>query len=265
MKRLLLFTFFALFFALIYLILFPIVVTDDKGATRDIVGALRGYTPTFAALLTILCTRKSPRFKDFWKNAFRLKTNKYAYLAVILIPLLINVLVVVSTILITDIPYSFAKLSVPKFLAIYFIFIFLDGPLGEELGWRGYFLPELLSRFNPVISSLIIGIVQFLWHVLIFAADGPILDTYFLVKYFISILGISVIFTFVYLRFSKLPIIAVLLHTSVNYFIFFRNSLIPEMKNTSIDSISYVVIVTFIAIASIVLLIRKSTNHKTYN
>jgi uncharacterized protein len=46
----------------------------------------------------------------------------------------------------------------------------LGGPLGEEAGWRGYALPRLQRRFNPVISSLILGFLWANWHLpLLFA------------------------------------------------------------------------------------------------
>ena len=38
------------------------------------------------------------------------------------------------------------------------------GPLGEEIGWRGYALPQLLSRYSPLASSLILGLVWGAWH-----------------------------------------------------------------------------------------------------
>jgi membrane protease YdiL (CAAX protease family) len=34
----------------------------------------------------------------------------------------------------------------------------------EELGWRGYALPELQKKHNALISSLIVGIFWSLWH-----------------------------------------------------------------------------------------------------
>jgi len=41
----------------------------------------------------------------------------------------------------------------------------LGGPLGEEAGWRGFALPRLQNRFNPVGSSLILGFLWANWHV----------------------------------------------------------------------------------------------------
>jgi len=245
MTKLLLFTFWVLFLAFCYWLTFPFLGT---GIGKDVSGLLRGYTPTMAAVLTLLCTSKG-KLSSYWKSCWAFKAPAKAYGLAVLLPLLINALVIVITQLIGDQPLLYNSLNIPRFVAIYFIFIVLDGPLGEELGWRGFFLPRLLSKYNPLLSSLIIGVVMFVWHLIIFAADGPELTSPFMVKYLISILGISMIFTYVYLKFSRLPVIAVLLHTSVNYFIFLRNSLIPAMTETSIDNVTYVVIVALLGVS----------------
>jgi len=40
-----------------------------------------------------------------------------------------------------------------------------DGPVMEELGWRGFALPRLQKRFSPLVANLILGVVVVLWHV----------------------------------------------------------------------------------------------------
>lgn len=46
------------------------------------------------------------------------------------------------------------------------------GPLSEELGWRGYALDRLQTRWNALVSSLIVGVMWALWHLPLFFMVG---------------------------------------------------------------------------------------------
>ena len=47
-----------------------------------------------------------------------------------------------------------------------------SGPLGEELGWRGYALPRLLARTSPLKAGVVLGLVWTLWHAPAFLFSG---------------------------------------------------------------------------------------------
>ncbi|WP_284014847.1 CPBP family intramembrane glutamic endopeptidase [Halobaculum litoreum] len=46
------------------------------------------------------------------------------------------------------------------------VFLVFAGALsyGEELGWRGYLLPELTARFGPMVATALVGTVWALYH-----------------------------------------------------------------------------------------------------
>jgi membrane protease YdiL (CAAX protease family) len=41
-----------------------------------------------------------------------------------------------------------------------FAFGLFQGTLAEELGWRGFLLPRLLSDYSPFLASVILGVVS---------------------------------------------------------------------------------------------------------
>ncbi|HSM56930.1 MAG TPA: CPBP family intramembrane glutamic endopeptidase [Candidatus Sulfomarinibacteraceae bacterium] len=67
------------------------------------------------------------------------------------------------------------------------------------MGWRGFALPHLETRYGALLSSLIIGVVWTLWHappgiielgVVAWAVDWPF--------YMATVTGISVVATWLY-------------------------------------------------------------------
>lgn len=52
------------------------------------------------------------------------------------------------------------------------VFLFLLGPLPEEIGWRGYGLDALLTTVSPVAAAGLLGLVWAAWHLPLFAIHG---------------------------------------------------------------------------------------------
>ena len=86
----------------------------------------------------------------------------------------------------------------------------LQGPLGEELGWRGYLLPRLLRQHSPISASVILGLIWAAWHFEIFfhsvSADA---------LFFASAVALSVLMTVLFLHTRGSVLLAIAMHGSV--------------------------------------------------
>jgi len=53
-----------------------------------------------------------------------------------------------------------------------FIILTILAGIGEEFGWRGFLLPRLQTRYNALVSSLIVGVAWAIWHIPMFFIEG---------------------------------------------------------------------------------------------
>jgi membrane protease YdiL (CAAX protease family) len=97
------------------------------------------------------------------------------------------------------------------------------GPLGEELGWRGFALPRLLSSLGPVSASFILGTVWTFWHVPMMlwspGASMPSfmpLSTSSILIYWVQVTSITAMMTVLFLRTGGSVLLAVLAHMTFN-------------------------------------------------
>lgn len=127
-------------------------------------------------------------------------------------------------------PLDLSVISNPPFALIaFFVILFTAGPLQEEFGWRGYALPRLQSRFNALLSSLILGFFWWLWHLPAVFIPGRFMADNLVV---FSALGIvivlaSILFTWIYNNTNGSILAAILTHTSMNWSIWLA---MPSMK-----------------------------------
>jgi len=77
--------------------------------------------------------------------------------------------------------------------------IVVGGPLGEELGWRGFLLPRLLPRWGALGASLVIAPLWFAFHLPVFLA-GPATGQRPPLLFLLWVVPLSVLHTWLYLR-----------------------------------------------------------------
>ncbi len=107
-------------------------------------------------------------------------------------------------------------------LFLAFLFAIPFGPLGEELGWRGYVLPLLQRRHSALLSAMIIGVAWTFWHVPLFWApagttlSGGAVTLWAVSKYLLAIVAASILMTWVFNNSRGSLLLAVAFHTAGN-------------------------------------------------
>jgi len=166
-----------------------------------------GFGPTISAIALIVMDKETR--KEYLARLFRWKLNPLLYI------LAIGIVGTMGILLVTlhgDVKYTFLDwyMVFPLFLMMV-----IGGGL-EELGWRGV-MQELFNRnkFNPLLSSLIIGVIWALWHLPLFYIPGVSQYQGNPMLFFMGVMGLSLILTVLYTISSSIWL-CVAFHSLVN-------------------------------------------------
>jgi len=100
-----------------------------------------------------------------------------------------------------------------------FLPLLILGPLSEEIGWRGYALGRLQTRWNALTSSLIVGLVWALWHLPLFMMAGTSQHELGIpfIGFLVSMMASSILYTWLYNNTRQSLWSAILLHWLYTY------------------------------------------------
>ncbi len=159
---------------------------------------------------------------DQLKSATRFKSSLTNYLFVLLLPLAANVATLVLAYLLYGDRPSLAMIRTePYLIPLLALFVLLGGPIAEELfGLRGFALPRLLNRYNPLVSSIIVGFYFGAWHLIEFFRPGSsqyAIGLGFYPLFIIAEIAQSIMMTWIYLRSRRnLFVAGIFYHLTMN-------------------------------------------------
>jgi uncharacterized protein len=131
----------------------------------------------------------------------------------LLLPVALTILAIGLYTLLGNAMPVFAPAS--QLLPIVLIAVF-TGALGEELGWRGTALPRLQSRWTPLISSLILGILWGLYHLPALLLSGFPQQELPILPFIVAALALTVLVTWTFNHTGGSLIPVFLYHFSFN-------------------------------------------------
>ena len=125
-----------------------------------LVGAL---APALSAVLISAVTQGETAMRELVRKLAKWRVGWIWYLAAFGIPIAEGLLAVAiasafGVFHLERINTEMLRATLP---GVWIVFLFAAG---EELGWRGYALPHLLSRYNAISATVILGCLHALWH-----------------------------------------------------------------------------------------------------
>ena len=137
-----------------------------------------GFIPTgplLAALIVIPITQGLSGLRDLGSRMIRWRVGWYWYVVAIGLPLAVLLVAVALNVALGAGAPSLAQLGPLSSLIMVFAVRLinpLDGPMGEEPGWRGFALPRLQADRSPLVATLILAVLVTIWHVPLFFLEG---------------------------------------------------------------------------------------------
>jgi len=107
-----------------------------------------------------------------------------------------------------------------KIITITFLYqLFFFNLSGEEIGWRGFALPRLLARTNPIAASLVLTFFWAIWHAIYWDAQGdPVFTLQYWTDTFVRLFPATVLINWFYVRSKGSILVAGVLHAISNTF-----------------------------------------------
>lgn len=188
---------------------------------------LGGAGPFLAAAALTLLDRSPDRRRDFWRRIIDLRRIPAAMFAVILLtaPLTLSLAYLTQSVITSSVPdLQLGNDQIPTLLGFlsFVVGTLLFGPLPEEIGWRGFALDKLQSRWNSLTASLILAAIWAAWHIPLFLIQGTYQhqigfgSTGFWL-FLAALFPETILITWLYNRTNRSTLAAVLFHFMTNF------------------------------------------------
>ena len=160
---------------------------------------LAAYAPMISALIVVSVTQGIPGLRAYLRRLLHWRVSiRWYFLVLVGIPILHGCSALISYVLGTsDAPaltispwYMILPIGVSRLL--------LDPGATEELGWRGFALPLLQSRFSALWSSVILGSIWAVWHLPAFYISGLTQTSLLFPVFFVVSICLAILMTAIY-------------------------------------------------------------------
>lgn len=203
------------------------ILTVAFGGINRFPGSILQYVggagPLVAALIVTHFLEDSTVKMDFWSRTFDLRRIPWRWLIVSLLfhPIILFIAIAVDSTLGGTLQIKNDILTDLGSILNLVFFVFVFGPLPEEMGWRGVGYERLQQRMTPLAASLLLGLAWATWHIPLFLIDGTFQNqlgfgSHRFWIFFASNIPLTIIITWVYNHTKRSTLAAAFVHFSGN-------------------------------------------------
>lgn len=220
--------YFVLAFAVTWINGFILAAQSRQGAEKNMLHLFLAYMgPLLAALFMMYVFADKPFRVDYRRRIYdlRLIDKRYLPFTFLLLPLAMVAAIGISIVLGQPAEQlRFAQaFKIFDGEVIFSMILLVLVPVLEELGWRGYGVDSLASKFNLFVTSLIFGALWGLWHLPAFFIEGSYQASLwgqhpiFAFNFVLGVIPLAIIMNFLYYKNRRSIALLALFHVLVNY------------------------------------------------
>jgi membrane protease YdiL (CAAX protease family) len=184
-----------------------------------ILALIRGRTsgpnplgPLVAGIIMTAIIHGRSGLREFFSRLVRCRVGARWYAITFATPIVLCLIAVGITLCLGS-PISGLSIEKLRELPERFVFILLFIGLGEEPGWRGFALPQLQTKFSPLIASLILAPLWALWHLPLIGNEFPLP---IVAPFVLSVFGATFMLTWIFNGTNGSVLLPMLFHATVN-------------------------------------------------
>jgi uncharacterized protein len=184
-----------------------------------------GYMPTLAAVIVAGKTQGREGIRTLFRKLTIVRVGVGWYLfAIFGLAVMYVGAILLYNLFSGSMPVSILSKNTPPFFSpfellpqIVAMFLIIGIVNGEELGWRGFALPRLQTKYKALTSSLLLGVIWSVFHLpLFFTQTGSSQSDWSFFNFLISTIAMTVLYTWMYNNTRGSVLLAYLFHAAAN-------------------------------------------------
>jgi len=176
------------------------------------------WSPTFVIIFLFKRLYPEMSLVEYFRRNFGVKVNPIIFLLILAMQAAVVFLAIGARSVLAGKPLGSISFVSASSLPALLLINMTSGPMGEELGWRGFVLRDLQKRHTAFSSALIVGVIWGFWHTPLWVISGytGVELLIYIVSFMVGIVSLSVVITVFYNRHANI-LIAMWIHFLFNF------------------------------------------------